>query len=88
MEVSRWLGWPIILVVPCQNEKNKDELIYKEMLAYKLYENLSDIHLKTQPISLKIIETKNEKEDLVENMNHHIFTLQNWLKARGINSDI
>ncbi len=50
------------IVVPCQNEKNKDELIYKEMLAYKLYENLSDIHLKTQPISLKIIETKNEKE--------------------------
>ena len=50
------------IVVPCQNEKNKDELIYKEILAYKLYENLSDIHLKTQPISLKIIETKNEKE--------------------------
>lgn len=29
-----------------------------------------------------------ESEDLVENMNQHIFTLQNWLKARGINSDI
>ena len=50
------------LVVPCQNEKGKDELIYKEMLAYKFYENLSDIHLKTQPISLKIVELKNGKE--------------------------
>ncbi len=29
-----------------------------------------------------------EREDLVENMDQHIFTLQNWLKARGINSDI
>ena len=28
------------LVVPCQNEKGKDELIYKELLAYKFYENL------------------------------------------------
>ena len=50
------------LVVPCQNEKGKDELIYKEMLAYKLFENVSDVHLKTQPISLKIIEYKNSKE--------------------------
>ena len=50
------------LVVPCQNEKGKDELIYKEMLAYKFYENLSNIHLKTQPISLKIVELKNGKE--------------------------
>ena len=46
------------LVVPCQNEKGKDELIYKELLAYKFYENLSNVHLKTQPISLKIIEKK------------------------------
>ena len=50
------------LVVPCQNEKGKDELIYKEMMAYKLFENVSDIHLRTQPVSLKIIEYKNNKE--------------------------
>lgn len=50
------------LVVPCQNEKNKDELIYKEYMAYKFFEELSDIHLKTQPVSLKIIELKNGKE--------------------------
>ena len=50
------------LVVPCQNEKGKDELIYKEMLAYKFYEHVSEIHLKTQPVSLKIIEIKNNKE--------------------------
>ena len=29
-----------------------------------------------------------EREDLVENMDIHAFTLQNWLKARNINSDI
>ena len=46
------------LVVPCQNEKGKDELIYKELLAYKFYESLYDIHLKTITISLKIIELK------------------------------
>ena len=50
------------LVVPCQNEKNKDELIYKEFMAYKFFEELSDIHLKTQAVSLKIIELKNGKE--------------------------
>ena len=50
------------LVVPCQNERGKDELIYKEMMAYKLFENVSDIHLRTQPVSLKIIEYKNNKE--------------------------
>ena len=48
--------------MPCQNEKGKDELIYKEMLAYKFYEHVSEIHLKTQPVSLKIIEIKNNKE--------------------------
>ena len=50
------------IVVPCQNEKNKDGLIYKEWMAYKFFEELSDIHLKTQPISLKIIEKKNGRE--------------------------
>ena len=50
------------LVVPCQNEKNKDELVYKEFMAYKFFEELSDIHLKTQAVSLKIIELKNGKE--------------------------
>ena len=50
------------LVVPCQNEKGKDELIYKEMLAYKFFEEFSDIHLKTQPLTLKIIEKKGNKE--------------------------
>jgi len=50
------------LVVPCQNEKDKDELIYKEFMAYKFFEELSDIHLKTQAVSLKIIELKNGKE--------------------------
>ena len=50
------------IVVPCQNEKNKDGLIYKELMAYKFFEELSDIHLKTQPIFLKIIEKKNGRE--------------------------
>ena len=50
------------LVVPCQNEKDKDELVYKEFMAYKFFEELSDIHLKTQAVSLKIIELKNGKE--------------------------
>ncbi len=49
------------LVVPCQNESGKDELVYKEMIAYKLFEELSDIHLKTQAVSLTINEIKGNK---------------------------
>ena len=49
------------LVVPCHNQSNKDELIYKEWMAYKLYENFSSVHLKTQPLTLKIIEIKGNK---------------------------
>ena len=29
-----------------------------------------------------------EKEELVENMDYHIFTLKNWLLARGIDNNI
>lgn len=29
-----------------------------------------------------------EREELVENMDQHIFTLQNWLLARGIDNNI
>ena len=50
------------LVVPCQNERGKDELIYKEHMAYKLFEKVSDVHLRTQPLTLKIIEKKGNKE--------------------------
>tara|TARA_B100000963_G_scaffold178225_1_gene154951 strand:- start:217 stop:1251 length:1035 start_codon:yes stop_codon:yes gene_type:complete len=50
------------LVVPCENERGKDELIYKEHMAYKLFEKVSDVHLKTQPVTLKIIEKKGNKE--------------------------
>jgi hypothetical protein len=50
------------LVVPCQNEKGKDELIYKELLAYKFFEEVSGVYLKTQPLTLKIIEKKGNKE--------------------------
>ena len=50
------------LVVPCQNDKGKDELIYKELLAYKFFEEFSGVYLKTQPLNLKIIEKKGNKE--------------------------
>ena len=50
------------LVVPCQNDKGKDELIYKELLAYKFFEEVSGVYLKTQPLTLKIIEKKGNKE--------------------------
>lgn len=29
-----------------------------------------------------------EQQDLVEDMEYHIFTLKNWLKARGIDNNI
>ena len=29
-----------------------------------------------------------EREDLVESMEHHVFTLKNWLEARGIDNNI
>ena len=35
------------LVVPCQNESGNNELVYKEIMCYEMFEKLSKIHLKT-----------------------------------------
>ena len=72
------------LVVPCQNQSNKDELIYKEWMAYKLYENFSSVHLKTQPLTLKIIEIKGNKK-----IEHNMFAFlveDNSKVAKRINA--
>ena len=72
------------LVVPCQNQSNKDELIYKEWMAYKLYENFSSVHLKTHPLTLKIIEIKGNKK-----IEHNMFAFlveDNSKVAKRINA--
>lgn len=56
------------LVVPCQNESGNNELVYKEIMCYEMFEKLSKIHLKTQPVELTIHETKGKKI-----IDHNIF---------------
>jgi len=49
------------LVVPCQNESGNNDLVYKELMCYEMFEALSKIHLKTQPVDLTIHETNGKK---------------------------
>jgi hypothetical protein len=49
------------LVVPCLIQKDNDDNIIKEFLAYKLYEVISDYHFKTRLFDLSFEEIKKNK---------------------------
>lgn len=52
------------LVLPCllQNRGNDD--IVKEYLAYKIYEELSEVHFKTRLVSIEYIDNRDKKLEL------------------------
>ncbi|WP_396636079.1 hypothetical protein [Maribacter sp. R77961] len=52
------------LVLPCllQNRSNDD--IVKEYLAYKIYEQLSEVHFKTRLVSIEYIDNRDKKLEL------------------------
>ena len=56
------------LVVPCQNESGNNDLVYKELMCYEMFGALSKVHLKTQPVTVTIHETKGKKT-----IDHEIF---------------
>jgi len=46
------------LVLPCLTEKDGDDYLLKEFLAYKLYEVISPYHFKTRLLSISLTEPK------------------------------
>lgn len=49
------------MVLPCLTQKDKDDNIIKEYLAYKLYEVISQYHFRTRLIELSFEELRNKK---------------------------
>ncbi len=49
------------LVLPCKEERNANDYVVKEFLAYKLYEVVSDVHFKTRLVELDFQEEKKQK---------------------------
>ena len=50
------------LVVPCLLQKEKNDNIVQEFIAYKLYEKVSPYHFKTRRVDIEFTEIKNNKE--------------------------
>ncbi len=49
------------LVLPCLLQKNTNDNIVKEFMAYKLFEVISPYHFKTKMLSIDLEELKNKK---------------------------
>lgn len=49
------------LVLPCLINKDKNDYIIKEYMAYKLFEIISPYHFKTRLVDLEFTEIKNKK---------------------------
>ena len=49
------------LVLPCMLEKNNNDNIEQELLAYKLYEKISPYHFKTRKVKITFTELKGKK---------------------------
>lgn len=49
------------LVLPCLLERNNDDLVIKEYLAYKLYEIIAPYHFKTRLTRIDLIEERRKR---------------------------
>ncbi len=49
------------LVLPCRTEKNNNDKLIKEYLAYKLYELISPYHFKTRLVDIDFTELRGKK---------------------------
>ncbi|PWT70695.1 MAG: hypothetical protein C5B59_20035 [Bacteroidetes bacterium] len=49
------------LVLPCLNQRSKDILIVRELICYKLYEEVTDYAFRTRLINLDITELRGKK---------------------------
>ncbi len=51
------------LVLPCLKERNANDNVIKELLAYKLFEVVSPFHFKTRLLDLTLTEEKSKKTE-------------------------
>jgi len=49
------------LVVPCLLEKEKNDNVIQEYIAYKLYEEISPFHFKTRLVDIEFVEIRKKK---------------------------
>ena len=49
------------LVLPCMKGKKANDNVIKELMAYKIYEVLSEYHFKTQLLRVELLETRKGK---------------------------
>lgn len=49
------------LVVPCMLEKDRNDNVIKEYIAYKLYEQISPYHFNTRLVNIELTETRGKK---------------------------
>ena len=56
------------MVLPCKNERDNNDNIVKEFIAYKIYEILSPFHFKTRRLSIEFYDktTRNKKTYLLK----------------------
>lgn len=52
------------LVVPCMIEKDGNDNVIKEYIAYKLYELMSPYHFNTRQVNIQLTEPKGKKEKI------------------------
>ena len=52
------------LVVPCLLEKDRNDNVLKEYIAYKLYETISPYHFRTRLVDIELTEPRGNKEKL------------------------
>tara|TARA_B100001175_G_scaffold309560_1_gene311427 strand:+ start:473 stop:1492 length:1020 start_codon:yes stop_codon:yes gene_type:complete len=52
------------LVVPCLIQKEKNDNIVQEFIAYKFYEKISPFHFKTRMVEIEFLEIKKRKTEV------------------------
>ena len=52
------------MVIPCHKDKGGNDLLLKEYMAYKIYENVSSVHFKTRLVNLEFIEERGKRRNV------------------------
>lgn len=50
------------LVLPCLQNKHRNDYVLKELMAYKLYEVVTPFHFKTRQVTLELTDVRGDKE--------------------------
>ena len=49
------------LVLPCLSDKNNDDYVVKEYMAYKLFEIISPFHFKTRLVNIELLQERGKR---------------------------